>query len=116
MTHPDPGSAAHLSESAIFGQPRQASSTEREDHAGMRRVLSRSFSARRLASLRPRVQQLVDDLLDELARRTPPVDFHEAISFPPLPCFAPRRTRREPPSPPHRGVSRNYPSPGELPP
>ncbi|MGH3993795.1 MAG: cytochrome P450, partial [Pseudonocardiaceae bacterium] len=82
MTHPDPGSAARLSESVIFGQPRQATPTEREDHAWMRRVLARSFSARRLASLQPRVQDLVDGLLDDLSRRTPPADFHDAISFP----------------------------------
>lgn len=82
MSHPDPGSAARLSGSVIFGQPRPSSPTEREDHAWIRRLLARSFSARRLASLRPRVQHLVDGLLDDLARRTPPVDFHEAMSFP----------------------------------
>lgn len=48
----------------------------------MRHLLGRSFSARRLAALRPRVQDLVDGLLDELARKTPPVDLHDAISFP----------------------------------
>ncbi len=82
MTHPDPPSAARLSESVIFGQPRPATPTEREDHAWMRRVLARSFSARRLASLQPRVQDLVDGLLDDLAVRTPPADFHDVISFP----------------------------------
>ena len=82
MSHPDPGTASRLSESVIFGQPRPSSPTEREDHAWIRRLLARSFSARRLATLRPRVQHLVDDLLEDLARRTPPVDFHEAISFP----------------------------------
>lgn len=82
MSHPDPGSAARLSESVIFGQPRPSSPTEREDHAWIRRLLARSFSARRLASLRPRVQDLVDGLLEDLAGRTPPVDFHEAMSFP----------------------------------
>lgn len=68
--------------SVIFGQPRQATPTEREDHAWMRRLLARSFSARRLAGLRPRVQDLVDRVLDDLARRRPPADFHECVSFP----------------------------------
>ncbi|MFN2496383.1 MAG: cytochrome P450 [Pseudonocardiaceae bacterium] len=81
-THPDPEHASHYSESIIFGKPRPSSPTEREDHAFMRRLLGRSFSARRLAALRPRVQELVDGLLDELGRRTPPADFHDAISFP----------------------------------
>ncbi|MGH3912288.1 MAG: cytochrome P450 [Pseudonocardiaceae bacterium] len=81
-THPDPERASHLSESVIFGKPRPSSATEREDHAYMRRLLSRSFSARRLAALRPRVQHLVDGLLDELGGKTPPADLHDAISFP----------------------------------
>ncbi|MGH3797458.1 MAG: cytochrome P450 [Pseudonocardiaceae bacterium] len=82
LTHADPENASALSESVIFGRARRATATEREDHAQMRRLIARSFSARRLASLRPRVQDLVDGLLDDLARRTPPADFHEAISFP----------------------------------
>jgi pentalenolactone synthase len=81
-THADPEHAPRYSESAIFGQARQATPTEREDHARMRRLLGRSFSARRLAALRPRVQHLVDGLLDDLASGRPPVDFHEAVSFP----------------------------------
>ncbi|MGH3937660.1 MAG: cytochrome P450 [Pseudonocardiaceae bacterium] len=81
-THPDPEHASHYSESVIFGKPRQSSATEREEHAYMRRLLGRSFSARRLATLRPRVQELVDGLLDELGSKTPPVDLHDAISFP----------------------------------
>lgn len=81
-THPDPERAAHYSESVIFGKPRQSSATEREDHAYLRRLLGRSFSARRLATLRPRIQYLVDGLLDELAQKSPPVDLHDAISFP----------------------------------
>jgi len=81
-THPDPERASHYSESVIFGKPRPSSATERQEHAYMRRLLGRSFSARRLAVLRPRVQDLVDGLLDELARKTPPVDLHDAISFP----------------------------------
>jgi cytochrome P450 len=48
----------------------------------MRALLTPSFSARRMASLRPRVQELVDGLLDEMGRQTPPADFHEAVSFP----------------------------------
>jgi hypothetical protein len=46
------------------------------------KVLARSFAPRRAQQPRPRVQQICDDLLDELAAQTPPVDFHEAVSFP----------------------------------
>jgi cytochrome P450 len=81
-THPDPDHAARYSESVIFGRPQPASAMEDADDARMRRLLTPWFSPRRMAVLRPRVQRLVDGLLDDLARATPPVDFHEAVSFP----------------------------------
>ncbi|MHA6784319.1 cytochrome P450 [Pseudonocardia saturnea] len=48
----------------------------------MRRLLAPWFSARRMELLRPRVQQLVDELLEDLAGRGAPVDLHEVVSFP----------------------------------
>jgi cytochrome P450 len=82
-SHPAPERAARYSQAAIFGGPiGDSPASERSHHALMRRLLAPSFSARRMASLRPRVQDLVDHLLDEMGRKTPPVDFHEAISFP----------------------------------
>src|SRR5579859_2313532 len=35
-----------------------------------------------MEALRPRVEAMVDELLDDLAKRTPPADLHEALSFP----------------------------------
>jgi pentalenolactone synthase len=48
----------------------------------MRKVITPAFSAKRMARLKPRVQGLVDGLLDRLQGMAPPVDFHEAFSFP----------------------------------
>jgi cytochrome P450 len=56
--------------------------TEHADHSRMRMVMNRSFSHRRMEALRPRVQAIVDELLDGLARRTAPADLHESFSFP----------------------------------
>ena len=82
-SHPDPERAARSSQAAIFGGPMGGSQeTERVHHAAMRQLLTPAFSARRMAALRPRVQELVDGLLHELARRAPPADFHAAVSFP----------------------------------
>jgi pentalenolactone synthase len=82
-SHPEPERAARYADSAIFGGPMGGSpETERTEHAQMRALLTPAFSARRMALLRPRVQELVEGLLDALARQTPPVDFHEAVSFP----------------------------------
>jgi cytochrome P450 len=81
-SHPEPEKAARYSEAAIFGGTVGSPETERSEHAQMRALLTPSFSARRMARLRPRVRELVDGLLDELGRKTPPTDFHEAVSFP----------------------------------
>jgi cytochrome P450 len=80
--HADPPNAPRYSESALFGRPQPASPTAGADHARMRRLLTPWFSARRLDALRPRVRELVAGLLDQLDAARPPVDFHEAVSFP----------------------------------
>ncbi|KWX01965.1 cytochrome P450 [Carbonactinospora thermoautotrophica] len=81
-SHPDPDQAARFSNSAFLGGPTGNYTTEEEDHARLRRLMTRSFTARRMEMLRPRVQALVDELLDELERQAPPADFHETFSFP----------------------------------
>jgi cytochrome P450 len=81
-SHPDPDRAARYSDAAILGRPVGSPATEQADHARMRALLTRSFSARRMENIRPRVQELVDGLLDGLLRQAPPVDFHAAVSFP----------------------------------
>jgi cytochrome P450 len=81
-SHPQPEQAARYADAAIFGGPIGSPATERDDHAAMRSLLAPAFSARRMERLRPRVQELVDRLLAAMGRRTPPVDFHEAVSFP----------------------------------
>jgi cytochrome P450 len=54
------------------------------DHTRLRRLVSSAFSMRTVEGLRPRVQAIVDDLLDALAARDPdgPVDLVEAFAFP----------------------------------
>src|SRR5262245_14622306 len=81
-SHPDPAHAARISDSILFGGPTDNYETEHADQARMRALLTPFFSARRMEALRPRVEALADQLLDALAERTPPVDLHEALSFP----------------------------------
>ncbi|MGH3815744.1 MAG: cytochrome P450 [Pseudonocardiaceae bacterium] len=80
--HAEPERAARVSHSAIFGGPMGHPSTEAADHARTRRLLTPAFSARRMASLRPRVTAIIADLLDAMAHQTQPVDLHETVSFP----------------------------------
>jgi cytochrome P450 len=54
------------------------------DHTRLRRLVSSAFSTRRVEGLRPRVQAIVNDLLDALAARDPeaPADLVAAFAFP----------------------------------
>src|SRR5215470_7681749 len=81
-SHPDPEHAPRFSDSILFGGPMERYETEQADHAQMRALLTPFFSAKRMQDLRPRVEALVDQFLDALAARTPPVDLHEGLSFP----------------------------------
>jgi cytochrome P450 len=81
-SHPDPANAPRYSDSILNGGPVGKHETEQADHARMRRLLTPFFSARRIERLRPRVEALVDELLDALAAETPPADLHRALSVP----------------------------------
>jgi cytochrome P450 len=80
-SHPDPEHAARLSDS-LLGGPVGSCETEDTDTKRMHALLTPFFSARRMLALRPRVEALVDRILDGLAAGTPPVDLHDALSFP----------------------------------
>jgi pentalenolactone synthase len=82
LTHPEPARAGRLSDSVIFGRPQPATPTDAQDHTRMRRLLGQRFSLRRLDRFRPRVRELVDGLLGELASAGQPADFHRIVSFP----------------------------------
>lgn len=53
------------------------------DHVRFRRVFAPAISTlKRMEQFRPMVQRTVDDLVDALAGKTPPVDLHEEFSKP----------------------------------
>ncbi|MCG5217499.1 cytochrome P450 [Streptosporangium sp. KLBMP 9127] len=53
------------------------------DHRRLRRLISAAFTPRRIEALRPRVQQITDDLLDDLAAITPgqSADLRETFAY-----------------------------------
>ena len=59
-------------------------SVDPPDHTRLRRLVSAVFSPRRVEELRPRVQAIVDDLLDQIAAHGPDaqVDLVTAFAFP----------------------------------
>ncbi|MFL6240194.1 MAG: cytochrome P450 [Actinomycetes bacterium] len=59
-------------------------SVDPPDHSRLRRLVSSAFTPRRVEELRPRVQRLVDDLLDDIAVQGPEarVDLVASFAFP----------------------------------
>ncbi|MBS2964254.1 cytochrome P450 [Actinocrinis puniceicyclus] len=84
LSHPDPQRSA---ENAARGfmvalMAGDDFDTERPRHAQMRSLLVPRFSPRRMRLMKSRIDQHVEELLDQFAAGTPPVDLHRALSFP----------------------------------
>ncbi|MER5327179.1 cytochrome P450 [Streptosporangium roseum] len=52
------------------------------EHIAQRRLLTSDFMIRRMEALRPRIQRIVDDLIDEMLTGPNPVDLVEAFALP----------------------------------
>jgi cytochrome P450 len=52
------------------------------DHTRIRRLVSATFTARRMQALRGRAQEIVDGLLDAMEQSEQPVDFVQAVALP----------------------------------
>jgi cytochrome P450 len=50
-------------------------------HTRLRKLVNKAFTARRMEALRPRIQEITDQLLDEMAGK-PQVDLLDALAFP----------------------------------
>ncbi|MFF0817220.1 cytochrome P450 [Rhodococcus sp. NPDC003318] len=56
--------------------------TDGADHAHWRRMLTSSFTRRRMEKLRPAIQQITDDLIDQMLAGPNPAELNEALSLP----------------------------------
>lgn len=52
------------------------------DHATMRRAVAREFSVKRVAAMRPMIERLVEEALDDLEAAGPGADFIEHVALP----------------------------------
>jgi cytochrome P450 len=52
------------------------------EHTRIRRLVSATFTARRMQALRGRAQEIVDGLLDDMEKMLQPVDFVQAVALP----------------------------------
>jgi cytochrome P450 len=62
--------------------PPMLSSTDAPDHAPMRRAVLGEFTVKRIATLRPRLQQIVDEHIDAMLAGPRPIDLVRALSLP----------------------------------
>ena len=83
MAHPDPDRAARVSDSALFGgRPRANVDTEDAERARFRSLLQPYFAPGPMRALRARVEAMVEEMLDDMSRRQPPVDLLAALAVP----------------------------------
>jgi len=57
-------------------------SLDAPEHTRVRRLVARAFTARSVELLRPRVEQIVDGLIDTMTAQPRPVDFVTSFAFP----------------------------------
>jgi cytochrome P450 len=75
-----PGAARISKNNRLFQDPKM--DPDPPEHTRIRRLVMRALTATRVERLRPRVQQITDELVDRMAERTPPVDLNETLAFP----------------------------------
>ncbi|MFC0042224.1 cytochrome P450 [Actinomadura rayongensis] len=81
-SHPDPDKAARAGHAAIFTAPGTNFDREPQEHARTRSFFQSQFTARRMQELRPRIDQLTGELLDEIERHGPPADLQRDLATP----------------------------------
>lgn len=66
----------------LSGFPRLMDGMDGAEHAAARRLVRGEFTVRRAEALRPRIQQLVDEVLDAMLAAGPPADLVGALALP----------------------------------
>jgi cytochrome P450 len=74
----------HISAGSAFLRQRSQSFLAQDDpeHGVFRRMLTSEFTIRRIEALRPRIQSIVDELIDDLIEAGPPADLVTRLALP----------------------------------
>ena len=80
----DPATPGYPNTAAVEGGGSKISFILMDDpeHARLRRMVTASFTTKRVAAMRPAVQKIVDDLIDDMLAGPKPVDLVEAFALP----------------------------------
>ncbi|MFF5108113.1 cytochrome P450 [Streptosporangium sp. NPDC000509] len=83
-THPDPPNRARYLDSPMLDLvvSNQDPAEAHRAHQALRSNLTPYFSAKRIAGMRPRVGAVVDEYLDAVLAKQPPIDIHTEFSLP----------------------------------
>src|SRR5258708_21934413 len=63
-------------------QPASLLSMDPPEHSRLRKLVAKAFTSRRVEQVRPRIQQIVDQRLDEIERSGPPADLVQGLALP----------------------------------
>lgn len=80
----DAGDAARITDSesgGVFNSP-MSMTLEGAGHERWRRMITRWFTAKRMAALRPAIEAMADQLVDDMIKRGQPADLSAALGFP----------------------------------
>ncbi|GIE04287.1 cytochrome P450 [Paractinoplanes durhamensis] len=87
LTQPDAARIADSESGGVFNEGSMVSDmSSGEGHLRWRRMMSRSFTAKRVNALRPRIEELAHGLIDDMEASGAPADLGAALGFP-LPVF-----------------------------
>lgn len=63
-------------------RPKMVFNLDGDEHSRFRRILTKAFTVKRVQALRPRIQQIADDLIDEMLAGPKPADLVQALALP----------------------------------
>jgi hypothetical protein len=64
-----------------LGKDRNIRALDNPEHGPMKRMIIGDFTVKRVEQLRPRIEQVVNDLLEDMIKQGPPLDLVAAFSF-----------------------------------
>lgn len=75
-----PGAARISKTNKLFQDPKM--DPDPPEHTRIRRLVMKALTATRVERMRPRVQQITDELVADLVRKGPPADLNEDLAYP----------------------------------
>jgi cytochrome P450 len=83
LNRPDAARLADSESGGVFNEQNAAADmTTGEGHARWRRLMSRSFTAKRVNAMRPHIEQIANSLVDDLVAQGAPADLTAGLGFP----------------------------------